>query len=85
MFVHLGGDIVIRSKDIIAILDRQVRETSETTDDFLSFYEQSKEVEEIVKEMTKSIVITTNQIYYSPISSTTLKRRALFVSEIDEI
>ena len=85
VFIHLGGDTVIRSKDVIAILDRQVKETSETTGEFLSFYEQANKVEEIAKDMTKSIVITSEKVYFSPISSSTLKRRALFVSDIDEI
>ncbi len=84
MFIHLGGDTVIRSKDVIAILDRQV-ETSETTGEFLTYYHQQDKVEEIAKEMTKSIVITAEKVYLSPISSTTLKRRALYVSDIDEI
>ncbi|RXJ02851.1 DUF370 domain-containing protein [Anaerobacillus alkaliphilus] len=84
MFIHLGGDTVIRSKDVIAILDRQV-ETSETTGEFLDYNGQQNKVEEIAKDMTKSIVITTDKVYLSPISSSTLKRRALFVSDIDEI
>jgi extracellular matrix regulatory protein B len=85
VFIHLGGDTVIRSKDVIAILDRQVKETSETTGEFLQFYEEENKVEEIAKDMTKSIVVTAEIIYLSPISSSTLKRRALFVSDIDDI
>lgn len=85
MFIHLGGDTVIRSKEVIAILDRQAKETSEITGEFLEFHEKDKKVEEIAKGMTKSIVITLEKIYLSPISSSTLKRRALFVSDIDEI
>ncbi len=83
MFIHLGGDTVIRSKDIITILDRQAKET-EITAEFLHFFEQANKVEEIAKDMTKSIVITTDIIYLSPISSSTLKRRAHFVSDIDD-
>lgn len=85
MFIHLGGDTVIRSKDVIVILDRQAKETSETTEKFLNNCEQSEQAEEISKGMTKSIVITTDKVYLSPISSTTLKRRALFVSDIEEM
>lgn len=85
MFVHLGGDTIIRSKDVIAILDHQAKETSEITEGFLQFYEQEKGVEQISKDITKSIVITASKIYFSPISSTTLKRRTLFVSDSEEI
>lgn len=83
MFIHLGGDTVIRSKDVIAILDRQVKETSEITDQFLKHYEKTLMIEEISKDINKSIVITSDKIFYSPISSGTLKRRAVFVSEND--
>jgi extracellular matrix regulatory protein B len=85
VFIHLGGDTVIRSKDVIAILDRQVKETSETIGEFLEFYQQEDKVEEIAKDMSKSIVITNEKVYLSPISSSTLKRRALFVSDIEDI
>jgi extracellular matrix regulatory protein B len=85
VFIHLGGDTVIRSKDVIAILDRQVKETSETIGEFLEFYQQEDKVEEITKDMSKSIVITNEKVYLSPISSSTLKRRALFVSDIEDI
>ena len=35
-----------------------------------------KDVEQIGEEERKSIVVTKNKIYYSPISSSTLKKRA---------
>lgn len=85
MFIHLGGDTVIRSKDIIAILDKQVKETSEITESFLDFHAAAEQEEEKIKDMTKAIVITTDQIYFSPISSATLKRRAHFVSDIEDV
>lgn len=85
MFVHLGGDTVIRSKDVICILDRQVKEGSETTEQFLNSSEQAKQVEEISEDAPKSIVITTDKIYFSPISSTTLKRRALFNPDMEDM
>lgn len=84
MFIHVGGDTVIRSKDIIAILDQHVKETSEITESFFNFYKETKQIKEISKDMTKSIVITTEQIYFSPISSVTLKRRALVVTGIED-
>lgn len=85
MFIHLGGDTVIRSKDIIAILDKQVKETSEITESFLNFQTEGKQEEKKKMDMTKAIVITTDQIYFSPISSGTLKRRAAFVLDIEDI
>lgn len=85
MFIHLGGDTVIRSKDIIAILDKQVKENSEINESFLNFQTDAKQEEEKTMDMTKAIVIITDQIYFSPISSATLKKRAHFVIDIEDI
>ncbi|WNF37139.1 DUF370 domain-containing protein [Bacillaceae bacterium IKA-2] len=85
MFIHLGGDTVIRSKDIIAILDKQVKETSEITESFLNFQMEKNQEEEKKMDTTKAIVITKDQIYFSPISSGTLKRRADFVKDIEDL
>ncbi|WP_078429542.1 extracellular matrix regulator RemB [Alkalihalobacterium alkalinitrilicum] len=83
MFIHLGGDIVIRSKDVVAILNSDMKESSGITKEFINAHFKANYVFEISEEMTKSIVITNDQVYYSPISSVTLKRRAQVVSELD--
>ncbi|MGO4889012.1 extracellular matrix regulator RemB [Anaerobacillus sp. MEB173] len=83
MFIHLGGDTVIRSKDVIAILDGQSKDSSSISKEFLQQYETDNSVITISKELSKSIVITTDAIYLSPISSITLKRRAHVVTEFD--
>lgn len=83
LFIHLGGDTVIRSKDVITILDQQVREASEITEAFLQFNLQQQKVEQISKDTTKSIVITSDKIFFSPIASVTLKRRAQVITDLD--
>jgi hypothetical protein len=82
MFIHLGGDIVIRSSDVIAIIDNNM-ESSKWTRQFLDKKEKNNQLIRITKEETKSYVITKDKIYCSPISSLTLKRRANFVSSIE--
>lgn len=77
MFVHIGGYTVIRSKDIIAILNYDVHESSTVTQQYLASLNEN----EIVKiapddDSTKSLVVTSEKLYHSPISSTTLKRRS---------
>ena len=84
MFIHLGGDTVIRSKDVIVILSSDMKDSSKITREFLK--EQRKDrsaIIEISKEIVKSIVVTKENIYLSPISSVTLKRRAQAVSDLD--
>ena len=82
MFIHLGGDIVIRSSDVVAIIDTNM-ESSKWTRQFLDKKEKNNQLIRITKEETKSYVITKDKIYCSPISSLTLKRRANFVSSIE--
>ncbi|SFP90420.1 extracellular matrix regulator RemB [Salibacterium halotolerans] len=83
MFIHLGGDTVIRSKDVITIVDQDTHDSSSITQQFLSSRKE-EDVERISAEQTKSVVVTTEKIYLSPISTLTLKRRAQAISEYDD-
>lgn len=79
----MGGDTVIRSKDVVTILDYHVEETSEITKEFLQSHSNDKKIEIISIDTTKSIVIASDKIYYSPIASVTLKRRAQAIVDLD--
>ena len=76
MYIHLGGDKLIQTKDLIAIFDLSIETSSKQTKDYLYHAKQSKKTDRIGSEESKSIVITTDKIYYSPVSSSTLKKRA---------
>ncbi|GAE26195.1 hypothetical protein JCM9140_2232 [Halalkalibacter wakoensis JCM 9140] len=76
MFIHLGGDIIIRAKDIIAIINSDSHEQSSITSTYLKEEEKKKKKVVISSDYTKSIVLTDDEIYYSPVSSLTLNRRA---------
>ncbi|MFD0621425.1 MULTISPECIES: extracellular matrix regulator RemB [Paenibacillus] len=76
MYIHLGGEKVIRSSELVAIFDVSIEKSSKCSKQFLSHAEGQKNVEVIGEEEAKSIVVTKGKIYYSPISSTTLKKRA---------
>ncbi|MCL7747464.1 extracellular matrix regulator RemB [Halalkalibacter alkaliphilus] len=76
MFIHLGGDVIIRSKDIIAILNCDVKEQSQITSTYLKEEEKRKKKIVISTDYIKSIVLTNEEVYYSPVSSLTLNRRA---------
>ncbi len=76
MYLHLGGERVIRSNECIAIFDIAMEKSSKISKQFLSFAAAEKKIEKIGEERSKSLVVTKDKIYYSPISSTTLKKRA---------
>ena len=82
MFIHLGGDTVVRSAEVIAIIQNSM-ESSKITKEFLEAKEREQHLIRISKEETKSYVVLRDRIYCSPISSLTLKRRANFVSSLE--
>lgn len=82
MFVHLGGDTLINSKCIIAIINAENAMGANSTKEFLKTAQEEGFVQKISDEYV-SIVITDKTIYLSPISSQTLKKRAGFIEELD--
>lgn len=76
MYIHLGGEKIIRSSELVAIFDISIEKSSKISKQFVSNALENKKVESIGEEEPKSIVVTKNKVYYSPISSSTLKKRA---------
>jgi hypothetical protein len=76
MFIHLGGEKIIRTEELIAIFDLSIEKNSKISKQFISYAVKEKKIETIGEEDCKSLVVTANKVYYSPISSTTLKKRA---------
>ncbi|WP_018086824.1 extracellular matrix regulator RemB [Desulfurispora thermophila] len=77
MFLHLGGDAVVPSKNIVAILDMKTAAAPPTKE----FMQMAGHVYEVINiagpGREKSFVITTDRkMIISPISCTTLHRRA---------
>jgi len=75
MYVHLGGERIVRASELVAIFDVSIEQSSRISRQFTAFASKRKNVEVIGEEEPKSIVVTTQKVYYSPISSSTLKKR----------
>lgn len=76
MFLHLGGDVMVLKKDIIAILDIKTKQSG-ATKEFLEIAKDEEFIKTIyAEEKEKSFVITNKEIYLSPISCNTLKKRS---------
>ncbi|HNX28219.1 MAG TPA: DUF370 domain-containing protein [Syntrophomonadaceae bacterium] len=76
MYIHLGNNVIIPSVDIIAILNiespiskdvKEIIEIAKTEKNLINISAKGKE---------KALIICTEKVYLSPISSTTLFRRA---------
>lgn len=87
MFLHIGGDFVIPSKSIIAILDMDTTTISKDTKEFLKISEEEGFIDAISPEdLPKTFIITESdkksKIYLSPISSVTLLKRATYIEKL---
>lgn len=89
MFLHIGGDVVIPIKNIIAIFDIETTTISKDTKEFLSIAEEEGFIESISDDLPKSFIITEidkkSKIYLSPISSVTLQKRSGFIDNLSNI
>ncbi|MED4453878.1 extracellular matrix regulator RemB [Metabacillus fastidiosus] len=81
MYIHLGDNFVVPSKEVVMILDRQSSEESVIVSEFLDM--QKKAIVQLTTGVVKSIVVTTEKIYFSPLASNTLKKRAKLAFDID--
>ncbi|MFD1040324.1 extracellular matrix regulator RemB [Virgibacillus byunsanensis] len=84
MFIHIGNDNVVQSKDIISIIDRNLL-TSSTIMEEMMVIATKKDKVNGPKGDAKSVVITRDYIYYSPLSVSTLKKRASMISTISKL
>ncbi len=74
MFIHLGGDIIVKLQDVVAIFN--IEKGSKKNRAFLQQAEEQNMVIIPPEDDAKTFVITIKGIYYSSISSVTLKKRA---------
>ena len=75
MYLHLGGEKIIRSKELIGIFDLSVEKSSKLFKEFITYYKENNLITAISDEEPKSLVITENNLYYSPVSPATLRKR----------
>jgi extracellular matrix regulatory protein B len=76
MFLYVGTDVVVSIKQVVAILDARSAREGEATRQFLSLRQGEKRITDIAGGSPKSIVVTEERVYLSPISSLTLKKRS---------
>ena len=80
MYLHIGSDEIVFLKDIIAIMDIERTTTSHTTREFLKGCEARNIVKTVGTDIPKSFIVARKDgkvlVYLSPISSSTLCKRA---------
>lgn len=85
MFLHLGADMIIPLKKVIAITDNK-GEKSPINAEFLNTMNEEGMIVDISSGNPKSFVVTDEKVFLSAISSLTLKKRAgaIFAAEEDD-
>ena len=82
--MHVGGDFVVPTGDIIAIIDANLVETSPVTREFIDLAKSERKVTDIAQGNPKSYVLTDDRLIISPISSLTLQKRGNFLSSLEK-
>ena len=76
MFLHIGIDKIIPFENIVAILDYKIIKLSINDQYFKKANENKKiKIVDISENNPKSFIVTDKEIYFSAISSQTLKKR----------
>lgn len=89
MYLHLGQDTVVRTRDIIAIFDLENASIAKSTKSYLSQAQKNGYVVNVTLEMPKTFVVCEidgkTVVYISQISSATLKKRTGFIEDISNV
>ena len=75
MYVYLGGDTVISTKNIIGIFDMDTSTVNKATRDYLSIAEKNKKIIYVNYELPKSFIVCRDKIYVCRLNSATLLKR----------
>jgi hypothetical protein len=75
MYVHIGEDIVLRVREIVAIVDARLAQTSEVNQEFFQRAAAAGRLHGERLSDAKSVVVTARGLYPSQISSITVARR----------
>lgn len=83
MYLHLGQDTVVKTKDIVGIFDMDTSTVAKSTRDFLKKNEEQKNVITVTYELPKTFVLVNkfknkkvkSKVYISQLAASTLQKR----------
>ena len=84
MFIHIGNDHVVRAREIVAIIDYSIISSSSIIKETMEHWEEEKKI--IGPASTaKSVIITSDHVYLSSLSISTLKKRSSMNSMLSKM
>ena len=85
MYVHIGGDVTIISDSITSVIDLETLPPgNKDIDSFLKAEEESNRLQYISGDIPKTLVLTNDKTYVSPVSGYVLLKR-LESNDLSEI
>ena len=77
MYIHIGGEYVISTRYIVAVLDMEtVYSTQKDVLHYIKRMEEQNRTEYVTEDIPKSVVITIDKIYMTGLSTQVLLKRA---------
>lgn len=76
MFLFLGGDISVRSEDVIGIFDIEECSVSRTTAEYLNSCQKRSLIVNVSEDLPKSFIVASDHTYISNVSHQTICKRA---------
>ncbi|MCQ2504790.1 MAG: DUF370 domain-containing protein [Saccharofermentans sp.] len=77
MYVHIGGEVTIPADSICAFLSLEtVSPYQKSITDFINAEDENNRLQYLTDEIPRTLVITFDRTYVSPLSSGVLKKRA---------
>lgn len=75
MFLFLGGEITVRSEDVVGIFDIEECSVGRITADYLNACQRNGRIVNVSEDMPKSFVVCTDKTYISNVSRSTIFKR----------
>ncbi|MET3683820.1 regulator of extracellular matrix RemA (YlzA/DUF370 family) [Alkalibacillus flavidus] len=85
MFIHIGDEHVVRSEDVVSMIDYNLYHSSSIIEEMIDKQRENGNLTEVVYEEPKAIVVTTDHIYFSSLSVATLNKRSQLSHMLDGI
>jgi len=89
MYLHLGSDCIVKTKEIIGIFDLENTSVARSTREYLAEAQKRGRVVTVSNEMPKSFCVCEQDerivVYISPISAATLRKRTGYIDEISNL
>ena len=79
MYIHIGGDVSLQQKDIAVVLNLEtVLPSQKNVTDFINAEDDNNRLQYLTDEIPRTVVVTFDRTYVSPLSSGVLRKRAEF-------